>query len=335
MAYDKAADLLELALEIAARRFGMPYADIDRRSDAPTDSAKRRNTQRMVKALEAVFGARLSTDYNDQGEKCVFLEGDKLRELLQLKPDEMTALDRSIETLTTSNAVLDAENLKMLRTKIRLLAPAPKRRSIEIDYEALLSASHVVARPGPSPKIEPATMRPLTEALLAMKQVSFDYKGSNGLHSRTVHPYGVIFGYRAYLVALVHGASGDRPSTWRIDRMANVRVLEQPSNVPPEFHIAAHAKRSFGAFQSEAEYGEVEWRFSPKVAESALSFRFHPDQQMIEEGDGSVTVRFSASGHLEMAWALYPWGSHVEVVKPEPLRRMVEGFQRDDFPGVP
>ena len=51
--------------------------------------------------------------------------------------------------------------------------------------------------------------------------------------------------------------------------------------------------------------------------------------------DGSVTIRFAASGHLEMAWALYPWGDKVEVIKPEALRLLVQGHQREDFPAVP
>ena len=62
---------------------------------------------------------------------------------------------------------------------------------------------------------------------------------------------------------------------------------------------------------------------------------FHPDQTLTSNEDGSVTVRFSASGLLEMAWALYPWGHNVEVIKPERLKQLVEGHQRADFQGVP
>ena len=40
MSYQKAADLLQLALEISAHRFGMAYSIIDERSDAPTSNGK-------------------------------------------------------------------------------------------------------------------------------------------------------------------------------------------------------------------------------------------------------------------------------------------------------
>lgn len=335
MSYTKAAELLDLAMEIAAQRHGMPYSRIDARSEAPSITGKRRNTQRLVKALETVFGDRLTTGTNETGEKIVHLKGDRLQQLADLTPEEMTALDHAITTLAAANAVTEADALRALRTKIRLLAPERRMTSIDVDYEALLSGSHVVIRPGPSPRIDPAVMRPLTEAILALKQVAFDYAGKGGMTRRVVHPYGVIFGHRAYLVALTDGVPGNNPSRWRIDRMANTQVLEALSARPEDFDLGSYAKRSFGAFHSEDEYGEVEWRFTAKVAESVRGFRFHPDQQILDEEDGSVTVRFCASGYLEMVWALYPWGDNVEVIKPEAVRKMMEGYRRCDFPAVP
>ena len=56
---------------------------------------------------------------------------------------------------------------------------------------------------------------------------------------------------------------------------------------------------------------------------------------MVDEVDGSLTVRFRAAGHLEMAWHLYQWGEAVEVLAPERLRVMVEGHRRRDFDALP
>lgn len=77
------------------------------------------------------------------------------------------------------------------------------------------------------------------------------------------------------------------------------------------------------------------WRFSPAAAATAREFLFHPQQEATDEPDGSLTVRFNASGWLEMAWHLYQWGEGVAVIAPEPLRRMVEDFRRADFPALP
>jgi predicted DNA-binding transcriptional regulator YafY len=56
---------------------------------------------------------------------------------------------------------------------------------------------------------------------------------------------------------------------------------------------------------------------------------------MTVEEDGTLTIRFHASGWLEMAWHLYMWGDAVEVLAPTELREMVEGYRRGDFQALP
>ena len=77
------------------------------------------------------------------------------------------------------------------------------------------------------------------------------------------------------------------------------------------------------------------WRFAPEAAETARRFVFHPNQSASDQPDGSVLVRFVASGHLEMAWHLYQWGNQVEVIAPKELRELVEAYRRSDFPSLP
>ena len=103
----------------------------------------------------------------------------------------------------------------------------------------------------------------------------------------------------------------------------------------PDFDLGTHAARAFGSFHSEAEYGPVEWRFAPAAAAVARSFLFHPDQHMVDEADGSLTVRFTAGGWLEMAWHLYTWGDKVEVIAPPAVRSLVEAYRRSDFCALP
>ena len=139
---------------------------------------------------------------------------------------------------------------------------------------------------------------------------------------------------RRYLVA--RPAEGDgRMRHYRLDRIERAR-LEAPSFArDPEFDLARHAARAFGSFHAEAEYGAVVWRFSPEAAPTAREFVFHPEQEMTEEPDGTLTIRFHASGWLEMAWHLYMWGDAVEVLAPEDLRAMIEGYRRGDFQALP
>lgn len=131
-------------------------------------------------------------------------------------------------------------------------------------------------------------------------------------------------------------AGGDgRMQRYRLDRITQARLEADSFARDPGFDLTTHAARAFGSFHTDAEYGEVTWRFSPAAAPTAREFLFHPTQEMTEEADGSLTVRFTASGHLEMAWHLYMWGDAVEVLAPEPLRDMVDRHRRGDFPALP
>jgi predicted DNA-binding transcriptional regulator YafY len=56
---------------------------------------------------------------------------------------------------------------------------------------------------------------------------------------------------------------------------------------------------------------------------------------MEDQPDGSLLVRFSASGQLEMAWYLYIWGDKVEVIEAKVLQTFVERIKRTDFAAMP
>jgi hypothetical protein len=66
-----------------------------------------------------------------------------------------------------------------------------------------------------------------------------------------------------------------------------------------------------------------------------VRFQFHPTQELEDLDDGSVIVRFKASGHLEMCWHLYEWGDSVEVLAPPALAQLVHEHRRSDFPSLP
>ena len=139
---------------------------------------------------------------------------------------------------------------------------------------------------------------------------------------------------RGYLIAREIG-NGTTYRHFRLDRIRKAQLLPSSFKRDSDFDLRAHAARAFGSFHSEAELAPVEWRFSPAAAPVARDFLFHPDQEVTTEADGSLTVRFTAGGWLEMAWHLYQWGDTVEVISPPELRAMVEAHRRPDFPALP
>ena len=325
MSYSKADQLLELATLCASRRAGITLDDVIERFEV-----SERTAQRMMRALENQF-PDVRAGFDGEGRKRWKLAGAHLRDLMTLTPDELAALDLAAEALTREGQAESARALQTLRDKILTLVPRERAARLETDHEALLEAQGFVARPGVRPRLRPGVAETLAEAIKACRVVEIDYRGKTA----RVLPYGLLAGMRRYLVVRTPSRPDGDPGLRRMDQIAAARLTDEIFARDPDFDLASYARRSFGVFQSPEEYGEVEWRFAPEAASAARDFQFHPDQSVHEGDDGSLTVCFSAAGHLEMAWHLYMWGDKVEVVKPAALRALVAAHRRGDWQGLP
>ena len=132
-----------------------------------------------------------------------------------------------------------------------------------------------------------------------------------------------MFGRANYLVAaelLADGRQGE-PRNYRLDRIEALEVLDRFAAAPEAFSLQDYASRSFGIYQGEVE--EIVLEITPEAAEDALGWRFHPTQALERQDNGSVIVRFWATGLLELAWHLFTWGDRVRVVRPDALRQVL------------
>jgi predicted DNA-binding transcriptional regulator YafY len=111
---------------------------------------------------------------------------------------------------------------------------------------------------------------------------------------------------------------GQVPRNWRLDRIADVAVADQAAIRPDGFSLQDYADQSFGIFHDDT--ADVVLRVTPSGAEDALRWRFHAHQSVEAEADGSVLVRFRASGMLELAWHLFTWGDKIQVLSPPGLK---------------
>jgi predicted DNA-binding transcriptional regulator YafY len=331
MSFEKAQQLLELATFVAYHRGGVTLDDVGERF-----GISRRTAQRIMQALEAQFPDSES-GFDQDGRKRWRLQTGALRDLLTLTADELAALDLAIETLERSALDVEATELRRLREKILALVPRNKIARVETDHEALLEAQGLASRPGPSARIAPEIAGTISTALKSSQRLKIIYhsRGSAKPTARIIEPYGVLIGIRRYLVAKPK-ADKDGPLRYYLaERMQSAELTGEAFVRDPSFNIDRHAQKAFGAFQNDAEYGEVIWKFKPGAASHARAFLFHPTQVLEDQADGSLIVRFIASGYLEMCWHLYMWGDQVEVLAPDVLRKMVEPYRRSDFLALP
>lgn len=331
MSFSKAEQLMELASMVAGHRMGVTLDDVKDRF-----SCSYRTAQRMIAALEASFPDVVSRT-DDEGRKRWRLEGGHLRDLMNLTSDELAAVDLAVEQFEKGGMDIEAKELKRLKDKILSLVPRQTKLRIETDHEALLEARGFIARPGPRPKADEEILNAVAKAIKACCVLEIVYSSHRDQtpKPRKIEVYGLLYGARHYIVGRQIDGESDRLRTYRLDTILAAQVTDQIYTIPEDFDLHEFANRAFGVYQNDAEYSDIVWKFSREAAKNAKSYLFHPDQAIEECRDGSVIVRFKASGLLEMCWHLYSWGDHVEVLEPEILKQMVRDYRRSDFPAMP
>jgi predicted DNA-binding transcriptional regulator YafY len=310
MRHEKASRLLELARLLASTAEGLTLDEMAERL-----GVGRRTAERMRDAVREVFP---QLEEVDDPPTRRFRIPSGLDGLFQAPTaEELAALNAAAEAWTMQGAHVRAGALKSLEQKVLSATRAAARRRLAPDLEALLQAETIAVQAGPRPFENEAVLAAVREAVMSLSTLKFRYEGgSTPGRVREVTPYGVLFGRANYLVA----AEGEgSPRNWRLDRLADVQVTGRRADRPQDFSLQDYADESFGIYQDDTE--DVALRILAPSAEGALRWRFHSNQTLERQPDGSVIVRFRASGMRELAWHLFTWGDQVQVLAPDILRR--------------
>ncbi len=326
--YEKADNLLQLALEMQAARHGMSLADIQERFDVG-----RRTAMRMRDAILRNFPQAIEVPSDEKTKRWRIPHG-VLDRLVSFTADELADLESTIGLLKANGQPDRAARLQDLRGKLKVLMPPDLARRTEPDIDALLEAEGFAMRPGPKPRIPGTVMSELRDAVKACVKVRINYRNRrNGkINERLVHPYGFLFGHRNYLVAYHEHPKANAVALFSLTNIESTSPTSDYFERDPTFHLATFAARSFGVYQDEPF--DVVWKFTPDAANTASEFEFHPTQSMEQQPDGSLIVRFRAASDLEMAWHLYMWGDKVDVIEPERLKALVDSNRRK-WPALP
>jgi len=313
MRHEKAGRLLELARLLASTSEGLTLDEMAGRL-----GVGRRTAERMRDAVRDVF-PQLEEVEDPPTRRFRIPAG--LDGLFQAPTaEELAALKAAADAFAQQGAQVRAGALRSLEQKVLSATRAAARRRLAPDLEALLQAETIAVQAGPRPFEDEAVLAKVREALLSMRRLTFRYEGgSTPGRMREVTPFGVLFGRANYLVAAEDEATG--PRNWRLDRIHDIEVAERPGAKPQAFSLQAYADESFGIYQDDTE--DVVLRVTAEGAEDALRWRFHANQSVEPKADGSVIVRFRASGMRELAWHLFTWGDKLSIVAPPALKDMM------------
>jgi predicted DNA-binding transcriptional regulator YafY len=201
--HQKAENLLRLALAMQSSAEGLSLEDMQQVIVERTggEAVSRRTAERMRDAILRVFPQ--TEELADGRGKRWRIPSRTLSPLVSVSAEELASLNTAIELLRRDGVPGQAAQLTSLADKLRAALRAEALRRIEAGYEELLAAEGLAMRPGPCPKIEAALLPALREAILAREEIHIHYRArTTGKRTwQTVHPYGILYGSRHYLVA--------------------------------------------------------------------------------------------------------------------------------------
>ena len=310
MRHDKAALILDLARRLAASSEGLSLDDMARDL-----AVSRRTAERMRDAVLMMFPA--VEEVSDPPHKRWRIRGGLSAFEQAPTAGELVELAKAASALRLSGEPSRASALESLERKLKSAMRSTTLNRLAPDLEALVRAETIAVQAGPRPTADEAELTPIRHAVLAERPLGFVYSRPGApSRRRIVTPCGLMFGRANYLVAA--DRESGRIQTFRLDRMSAITVEEGTARPPEGFDLQAFASRSFGIYQDEVE--QVELRVLPEGADEARAWRWHPTQTFEDQPDGSVIVRFTASGMRELAWHLFTWGHQVRILAPDRLR---------------
>lgn len=237
---------------------------------------------------------------------------------------DLTGLNRAeIETLFLQPAGLLADlGLDKASTTalIKLLAALPSTR--RRDAEQVRQRIHVDGAGWFQAKESVPFLSTLQEAVWEERKLQFSYQRSDGkVVERLVDPLGLVVKGRVwYLIAAVE----DGMRTYRVSRVQEAQVTDQPCVRPEGFDLAAHWEASVVRFKADLPRYPATLRATPDVVPHIRRLRYTQVKDVSEpDADGWVTASVQFETEDEACMYVLGFGSQVEVVEPPALRQRV------------
>lgn len=271
----------------------------------------RRAIERLMEVIKEKFGDRLELVPQSKDRKKHWrLKKGSMNFLVTFSDLELSRLEKlsnSIKNEAERKSVLDVIE------KIKVLNPTNYHKN---DIDILLEAQGLAVRQYAKENIDSEIMEKIAYAIQSEQKIKIGYTDSNGnYYEPIIEPYGLKIADNHYLIA----KESNKLKTFKASRIKNIELIEGEYFIKDEdFDIQEFCNRSFGIYLDKIE--EVVLCFSPKAADYVLNYHFHPTQTMEKCQNGSVIVKFKASGSFEIITELLKWRESVKIISPKSLK---------------
>lgn len=308
--YSRVSDILALIVLMQSKTLGITLSDIQTELNI-----SRRTAERLRDSILNILPQVGEIEIIGKEKHWGFISGN-MREIVYFSPDEIAMLETIKDGLEFEDR---QKSLSVVINKLKALSNKQISK-IEDRVELLMRTEGVAISQRANYKINVEILDTIRQAIKENKKVKAVYNGKE----KCLSPYGIIYGSDLYLIS----GEGEHtnPYVYKMHRLSDV-VLTRETFEKGDFDIKEYANKSFGVYQNEAY--KVELLFKEEVAEDVLNYNFHPTQKVKQNDDGTVTVKFKASGDKEILWHIFRWGENVKILSPKNLKQqyinMLEG----------
>ena len=184
----------------------------------------------------------------------------------------------------------------------------------------------------PIPKISPRVFECVFKAVKEKKVLNFEYRSLNRSEyvGKTLDVYKIIC-QKANWYALGYDHEVKDIRVYALSRIKNIKVTDRTFEIDSEFDLNKVIDPSFGIWCNKGPAVEYELVFVSAIKNYIIEREWHSNQQIIENEDGSVTLKFTSNQKQQvLSWVL-SFGEKVKVVQPMELREKVISAAREIF----
>lgn len=311
--YSKVEEIIRLAIWIHSFPNGVTLNQIAERLDR-----KKRTAERIRDCLLDLFCGYFDEIETFGRTKYWGFNKDFSFPLINITPEELANLEFAQKTFSANGDELKAKSIEEIINKIKSNA---KNAIAQFgnELEALLEAEGLAVRQHPRIKIDKDTISKIRDAIKTQKKLQFDYPVKNKLKTGiTVYPYGLLYGDKTYLVGFSEYTNDYR--LYIASKIQNINLTNESFTKDENFNLSEYSQKSFGIYQEEPM--NVVLKFNRDASDEVKNYHFHPTQELLDNNDGSITVKFTAGGSLAMCRELFKWGTDVEILAPQELKDM-------------
>jgi len=305
----KLDEITELAILLQNSYGGYTIDELSAKLERP-----RRAIERMMEVLREKFGERLEyINIQTDRKKHWRLKKGTMNFLVTFSDSEIAKLEK-LKNLLPNEA--EKKSISEIIEKVKVLNPKSNHKT---DIDILLESQGYAVRQQPKEHLNQTLLEKIEFGILSQKKLKLSYVTSNNeYYEPIVEPYGLKIAINYYLIA----KEDNKIKTFKLSRIKDIEVLEEYSFVPENFDIQEYCNLSFGIYTDKTM--EVQILFSKETANDVMNYTFHPTQEFIKQSDGSVILKFSASGSYEIITELLKWRNEIKIISPQELKQEYE-----------